>query len=101
VLFLAPQAPKAAGISFFEGRSSGLRRRSPDPHLMMQTFGQGAEFDRSRWEEVDRIANIYNRLVLFDAHIARGARAYFGDRMENARLFQNFFFNVDGAPIRE
>jgi len=101
VLFLTPAAPKAAGISFFEGRSSGLRRRCADPQLMMQTFGQGAEFERSRWEEVDRIANIYNRLVLFDAHMAHGASAYFGDRLENARLFQNFFFNVDGAPVCE
>ena len=45
-------------------------------------------------EEVDRVANIYNRLVLFDAHLAHGASAYFGDRLENARLFQNFFFNI-------
>jgi hypothetical protein len=61
---------------------------------MRLTFGDGAELDRSRWEEVDRVANLYNRLVLFDAHLAHGASAYFGDRLESARLFQNFFFNV-------
>jgi hypothetical protein len=61
---------------------------------MRLTFGDGAEFDRGRWEEVDRVANLYNRLVLFDAHLAHGASAYFGDRLEDARLFQNFFFNV-------
>jgi len=94
VLFLTPDAPIDAGISFFRGRTSGLRRRSPDAVLMEQTFGGSAEFDRSRWEEIDRIANIYNRLVLFDAHLAHGASAYFGDTLANARLFQNFFFNL-------
>lgn len=94
VLFLTPNAPLEAGISFFRGRLSGLRARSPDPELMRLTYGDGAEFDRSRWEEVDRVANLYNRLVLFNAHLAHGASAYFGDRLENARLFQNFFFNI-------
>lgn len=94
VLFLTPDAPIEAGLSFFRGRLTGLRSRSPDPELMRRTFGGGAEFDRTRWEEVDRVANLYNRLVLFDAHLAHGASAYFGDHLENARLFQNFFFNI-------
>jgi hypothetical protein len=62
---------------------------------MQLTFGGGAEFDRSRWEEVDRIGNIYNRLVLFDAHYAHGASGYFGSTLEDGRLFQNFFFNLE------
>jgi hypothetical protein len=94
VLFLTPDAPIHAGLSFFRGRLSGLRRRAKDADLMARTFGQGAEFDRGRWEEIDRVANLYNRLVLFDAHLAHGASAYFGNSVENARLFQNFFFNV-------
>jgi hypothetical protein len=94
VLFLTPDAPIDAGLSFFRGRRSGLRRRSPDAHLMALTFGADAEFNRTHWEEIDRIGNIYNRLVLFDAHLAHGASAYFGDRLDNARLFQNFFFDT-------
>jgi hypothetical protein len=94
VLFLTPDAPMAAGLSFFKGARTGLRRRSKDQAAMMLTFGADAEFDRSKWEEVDKVSNIYNRLVLFDAHLAHGASAYFGTRIENARLFQNFFFNV-------
>lgn len=94
VLFLTPDAPLDAGLSFFRGRLSGLRGRSADPRLMELTFGGGAEFDRSRWEEVDRIGNRYNRLVLFDAQLAHGATAYFGTTLANGRLFQNFFFNL-------
>lgn len=94
VLFLTPDAPIEAGISFFRGRLGGLRRRSSDPRLMELTFGGGAEFDRGRWEVIDSIGNIYNRLVLFDAHLAHGASAYFGSTISDGRLFQNFFFNL-------
>jgi hypothetical protein len=93
VLFLTPNAPCEAGLSFFRSRVSGLRGRSSDPHLMELTFGGGAEFDRDCWEEVDRIGNLFNRLVLFDAQLAHGASAYFGDTLANGRLFQNFFFD--------
>jgi hypothetical protein len=94
VLFLTPGAPLEAGLSFFKSTLSGRRGRTSDPDEMRRTFGDGAEFDRGRWIEVDRIANLFNRLVLFDAHLAHGASAYFGDRIANARLFQNFFFNI-------
>jgi hypothetical protein len=93
VLFLKPDAPIEAGLSLFRGRLSGVRRVTKDARLMQLAFGDGAEFDRSRWEEIDRIGNIYNRLVLFDAHLAHGASAYFGSTAADGRLFQNFFFN--------
>ncbi len=94
VLFLTPDAPLDAGLSFFRNRRSGMRGRCADPELMAQTFGRDAEFDRSCWEEIDRVANVYNRLVLFNAHLAHGATAYFGTGLEDGRLFQNFFFDV-------
>jgi hypothetical protein len=95
VLFLTPNAPIVAGLSLLRGHLTGLRRRSADPRLMAMTYGGGAEFDRARWEEVDRIGNVYNRLVLFDAQLAHGASAYFGGTKEDGRLFQNFFFNLE------
>jgi hypothetical protein len=95
ILFLTPNAPVEAGLSLLRGRRGGLRRRSPDTRLMELTFGGGAEFDRTRWEEIDRVGNIYNRLVLFDALLAHGASAYFGSTLEDGRLFQNFFFNIE------
>jgi hypothetical protein len=94
VLFLTPDAPIEAGLSFLRGRDTGLHRRSPDADLMMRTFGGGAEFDRARWEEIDRVGNRYNRLVLFDALVAHGASAYFGTTVRDGRLFQNFFFDL-------
>lgn len=95
VLFLTPDAPIKAGLSLLRSTTSGLRRRVKDPDLMRATFGEGAEFDLDRWETVDRVGNVYNRLVLFDAHLCHGATAYFGDSVHNGRLFQNFFFNLE------
>jgi len=94
VLFLTPEAPIKAGLSFFMSKETGLRRRSKNADLMMKTFGGGAEFDQKKWEEVDRIGNVYNRLVIFDAMLAHGASSYFGETIQNGRLFQNFFFNI-------
>ena len=94
VLFLTPNAPADSGLSFWRSRMSGQRGRTTDPDQMFATFGGDAEWNRERWEEVDRVANLYNRLVLFDAHLAHSATSYFGDCIDNGRLFQNFFFNV-------
>lgn len=95
VLFLTPEAPFKAGLSLLQSKRSGLRRRAKDIDLMKATFGNGAEFDSNCWEVVDCIGNIYNRLVLFDAHLCHGASAYFGSSIYDGRLFQNFFFNID------
>ena len=46
------------------------------------------------WEEVDNFGNIYNRLVLFNSHNVHAVTEYFGDNINNSRLFQLFFFNV-------
>jgi hypothetical protein len=100
VLFLTPNAPIEAGISFYRSRLSGLHRSVNDPDLMELTFGGGAAFDRGRWEEVDRVGNMFNRLVLFDAHLAHGASAYFGSTLNDGRLFQNFFFDLDSQEAQ-
>lgn len=95
VLFLTPNAPLTAGLSLLRSKRSGLRRRVKDPDLMKATFGDGAEFDFNSWEVIDSVSNIYNRLVLFDAYLCHGASAYFGSSINDGRLFQNFFFNVE------
>jgi hypothetical protein len=51
-------------------------------------------YDDSKWEVTDRVANIYNRWVLFKGRRSHMAGPYFGTTKENARLFQTFFFNV-------
>ena len=50
--------------------------------------------DKTQWEAVDNIGNVYNRLVIFDAHYIHAVTEYFGEDINNSRLFQLFFFNV-------
>ena len=50
--------------------------------------------DGTAWEKTDEVANIYNRLVIWNAKLIHAASEYFGDKKENSRLFHMFFFDV-------
>ncbi|MEZ5448552.1 MAG: hypothetical protein R3E89_05940 [Thiolinea sp.] len=44
---------------------------------------------------MDVIGNVYNRMVIWDARKVHAASAYFGDRIDNSRLFHMFFFDAE------
>jgi len=44
---------------------------------------------------VDQIANVYNRLVLYRGDHFHMSLDYFGQGLEDGRLFQTFFFNTE------
>ena len=96
-LFLTPDAPIDSGTSFWRSKQSGLCEFYPsnDQQLGDLTFGKRNEYvkDPEQWELVDRIANRYNRLVLWNGRKIHSASSYFGDNVNNARLFQVFFFD--------
>jgi len=93
IIFLTPGAPLNSGTSFWRSRNSGERvaRGNSQPH----TFGPRGEHlkDGSQWELVDRVGNVFNRLVLFYGKYIHSASHYFGDDIHDSRLFQVFFFN--------
>ena len=51
--------------------------------------------DYTKWELVDTIGNIYNRLVLYPGDLFHASLDYFGKDLETGRLFQTFFFNTE------
>ena len=51
--------------------------------------------DMTKWKLVDRIGNIFNRLILFNSNRFHMSMDYFGDKKENGRLFQVFFFSTE------
>lgn len=97
VIFLTPNAPAECGLSMFRSKVTGLRRPPQDLETEASMYGVGGAnlFDRSKWEEIDRIGNLYNRLILWDGRLVHAASAYFGSAMENCRLFQVFFFDAE------
>ena len=50
-------------------------------------------YDSTKFDTVDVIGNVFNRLVLFKSTIIHSAGEYFGNTKQNGRLVQLFFFN--------
>ena len=96
-LYLNPDAPLNSGTSFWKSKTTGLCEflRKDEPEFGDLTFGKRNEHlkDSSQWELVDQVANRYNRLVLWNGRKIHSATGYFGDSLDNARLFQVFFFD--------
>jgi hypothetical protein len=94
VLYLTPDAPTSSGTGFFEFYN-GARCEEDTIKL-----GSQKEIDRfcqdlTKWKLVDSVGNVYNRLILFNAHQYHMSLDYFGDSKENGRLFQVFFFSTE------
>ena len=94
VLFLTPDAPLSAGTAFY--RFMDGSRSQEDTNLLknQETVDRFTQ-DFTKWELVDRVGNIYNRIILFNSHNYHMSMDYFGDTKENSRLFQVFFFSTE------
>lgn len=91
VLFLTPDAPVQCGTTLFKSRATQRRKADVDPGAVFA----GGFLDATRFEPVDVIGNVFNRLVLFDARLIHAASQYFGTDAATGRLFQMFFFNLE------
>ena len=98
VVYLTPDAPLSAGTGLFKLKENGLRGWKDYEHTeeenrnaIHHTYSQ----DYTKWEMVDRIGNVYNRLALYRGDLFHVSLDYFGNTKENGRLFQLFFFNTE------
>lgn len=97
MLYLTPDAPPQSGTCFYRSKYNKVRKievgkeKDPETNLI---FKNGF-LDPTEFELVDRVGNVYNRLVLFDARLIHAASDYFGSNLENGRLFQLFFFDFE------
>ena len=92
VLFLTPDAPPQSGTTFYRSKYTKKMTINNDDHGIV--FKNGF-YDSTEFDIVDVVGNVYNRLVLFNARMIHSASTYFGNNMENGRLFQLFFFDLD------
>lgn len=105
IVYLTPSAPLSSGTIFYDVTDSNenttctlLKCVNDSKDFQKQQSFQNSETcprHAENWVEVDRVANKYNRLVLFRGNIAHKSGKYFGNDLSNARLFQTFFFNTD------
>ena len=92
ILFLTPNAPVSAGTTLYRSLITGkMKVDGAEEHKAV--FARGF-LDGTDFEAVDKVGNVYNRLVLFDSKCLHAASLYFGDTLETGRLFQLFFFDL-------
>jgi hypothetical protein len=83
VCYLTPDAPLSGGTGLFRKKIKEISHFSAD------------FYDMTQWELVDRIGNLYNRLILYRGDLYHTSLDYFGRDLQTGRLFQTFFFNTE------
>lgn len=98
VWYGTPNAPVTGGTAIYRHKETGLVKvpklqdGSKDNKLMEVIEADGNDY--TKWEVVDMVGNIYNRLVLYPGDLFHASVDYFGTNKTNGRLFQTFFFNT-------
>lgn len=98
VCYLTPNAPLSSGTGLFIHKETGLKSwahhefEEDDPQFQLTSRDSQ---DYTKWEMVDRIGNVFNRLILYRAENFHVSLDYFGTDKESGRLFQVFFFNTE------
>jgi hypothetical protein len=98
IVYLTPDAPISSGTGLFKLKENGLREWRNHEHTEEENrnaIHNKHSQDYTKWEMVDRIGNVYNRLALYRGDLFHVSLDYFGNTKENGRLFQLFFFNTE------
>lgn len=102
MVYLTPNAPLNSGTSFFKSKITGatafetIDDRYDEYDKTFRGISKDLNFyDKTQFELIDTVGNVYNRLVLFNAKAIHAAAEYFGDSIETARFFHLFFFDVE------
>lgn len=100
-VYLTPNAPPECGLSLYRSKHTGIRgcptrdgvEGDIADGIITTTFSDGF-YDKTKFELIDKVGNVFNRLVIWDAKLIHAASEYFGTKKEDARLFQMFFFDA-------
>jgi hypothetical protein len=101
VLYLSPDAPLEAGTSLFKPNKSfdqeayGRALIENDKRFVTGTIAMDTSY-HAMFDEVIRINNVYNTLVLYEGRHYHAANQFFGKTLKDSRLAQVFFVsNID------
>lgn len=84
ILYLTPLAPLSGGLHLWRNKD---RARQYD---WMTPAGN--------WELIDSFGNLFNRLLLVRGDVPHSGARGWGDRLENGRMYQTFFFKTGTTP---
>jgi hypothetical protein len=100
MIYLSPDAPPECGTTMWRHKKTKIHHNEQinwEGGQGLEVFSQRTFLDRTPYEPVDVCGNIYNRLVIFDGGCIHSASEYFGDCLENCRLWHMFFY--DAEPV--
>ncbi len=94
VLYLTPNAPVTSGTGIYRYKD-GTRTVDEAEARGNKKILDAHSQDYTKWQLVDQVGNIFNRMILFNAKQYHASMDYFGTNKEDGRLFQVFFFSTE------
>jgi hypothetical protein len=98
VLFLTPNAPLNSGTSLFrknktfDGAEYQRALDDNDARFRVGEIAMDTSY-HSMFDEIVRVNNVYNTLVLYEGRHYHAANQFFGKTLKDSRLAQVFFIN--------
>ena len=110
VLYLTPNAPLDSGTSIYRTNATFTQEKYQQAGLENDARFKAGEIVmdtsfHSMFDEVVKINNVYNTLILFEGDMFHAANSFFGTIPQDSRLAQVFFVNridankADSFPI--
>lgn len=94
IIFLSPDAPPESGITLYRHKETKIYHTDDKNVFAIKDENFS---DKFKFEHMDILGNVYNRLVLIDAKLLRAYSEYFGDIISNGFFSQIFYFNTGDA----
>ena len=94
VIYLTPEAPPESGTCLYRSKNTGMKDSIQFSKEDSNSTFSGGFYDSTKFDLIDKVGNLYNRLVLFKSTRIHSAGPYFGTNLGNGRLVHLFFFNT-------
>ena len=98
VLYLTPDAPLDTGTSLFKKNSRFNKQKyekalaDNDERFMAGEIKMDTSY-HEMFDEIVRVNNVYNTLILYEGQYFHSANKFFGKTLKDSRLAQVFFIN--------
>jgi Family of unknown function (DUF6445) len=98
VLYLTPNAPLNSGTSIFKKNKTFNEKKyiqaldDNDAKFKTGEIAMDTAY-HSMFDEIVRVNNVYNTLIIYEGHNFHAANQFFGKNLTDARLAQVFFIN--------
>lgn len=108
LIYLTPNLPPEYGTSLWMHKETGLinpatavdARRLKMKLSELKTKLEIESKDRSKWIEIDRAGNRFNRMVAYPSGIFHSASKHYGSSLSNGRIYQTFRIGVDWSTFK-